>query len=68
MSKPTAPTEQPQAQAPAPARARVRGVYGRMQNPVTLDWIEQSQDGKKVEIDWWIKIQLDAGKLAIVTD
>lgn len=56
----TAPTQQP-------TKARVRSVVGLLIHPFTLvNFTDEPIDN--VEIDWWVKVQHDAGKLAYVTD
>ena len=54
-------------QPATPAKAEVvqkrfRAAHGRIQHPFTLDWFD-TENSKKVEVDSWIKIQHEAGKL-----
>jgi hypothetical protein len=47
---------------------RVRAVHGEMVNLFTSERISTDADGKKYDMDLWIKAQLEAGKLELVTD
>jgi len=58
----TQPAVQP-TKAEAPVQKRIRAVHGRMQHPFTLVWFD-TESSKKVEVDSWTTIQLQAGKLA----
>lgn len=49
-----------------PARASVRAVFGGpMVNPLTEDRFA-GEPSKPVDIDGWLKIQIEAGKIEIV--
>ncbi len=60
---------QPAAVTPSkwPERARLVTAQGRMLHLHTGHWFSQ-EPGKKVEIDDFIRAQLDAGKLLISED
>lgn len=47
-------------------RAYVRSMHGPFIHPYTNEKI--TSDGKKVDLDNWVRVQIEAGKLALVTD
>lgn len=63
MSKNTAQTPATN-QDVKPEKAYVRSNYGDFIHPYTNDRI--TGDGKRVEIDNWVQVQIDCGKLEIV--
>jgi hypothetical protein len=78
MTEETAKNDLPQAEAPAakapkaakeakPKVARVRSLVGRFLILHSNIVIGEGEE-KKVEIDPWIQLQIDAGKLEIVVD
>lgn len=61
---------QPKAAEATPAEpkiARVRAIHGLMVHPFNSKHIDTDSEAK-IEIDSWVQIQIDAGKLEIIKD